>query len=37
MGAHYFIFDNGIAEVATVNEQLICINKPDKKVVCPQI
>lgn len=34
MGANYFIFNDGIAEVATLNEQLVCINKADKKVAC---
>ena len=36
MGANYFIFEDGIAEVATINEQTVCINKSDKKVACPQ-
>ena len=36
MGANYFIFEDGIAEVATINEQTVCINKSDKKVPCPQ-
>lgn len=35
MGATYFTFNNGIAEVATVNSNLVCINKSDKKVACP--
>lgn len=36
MGANYFIFEDGVAEVATINEQTVCINKSDKKVACPQ-
>lgn len=35
MGARYFIFYDGIAEVATINQELVCINKADKKVACP--
>lgn len=35
MGANYFIFDNGIAEVAMINDQEVCINKSAKKVACP--
>lgn len=36
MAANYFIFWDGIAEVATINQQTVCINKSDKKVACPQ-
>ncbi|SUD90870.1 WG repeat-containing protein [Psychrobacter phenylpyruvicus] len=34
MGANYFIFRDGVAEVATINDQDICINKSAKKVAC---
>ena len=36
MAANYFIFWDGVAEVATINQQTVCINKSDKKVACPQ-
>lgn len=35
MGANYFVFDNGIAEVAMINDKEICINKSGKSVACP--
>ncbi len=35
MGANYFTFWDGVAEVATVNDKLVCINKSAKKVACP--
>ena len=35
MGANYFVFDNGIAEVAMINDKEICINKYGKSVACP--
>lgn len=34
MGASYFIFEDGIAEIATVNQELVCISKADKKMSC---
>lgn len=34
MGASYFIFNEGVAEVATINQKQVCINKSDKKVAC---
>lgn len=34
MGATYFNFYDGIAEVATINDNIVCINKSDKKVTC---
>lgn len=34
MGATYFNFYDGVAEVATINDNTICINKSDKKVTC---
>lgn len=34
MGATYFNFYEGIAEVATINDETVCINKSDKKVAC---
>lgn len=34
MGANYFIFDEGVAQVATINDNEICINKSGKKVTC---
>lgn len=34
MGANYFIFRDGVAEVATINDQEVCINKSAKKVAC---
>jgi len=34
MGATYFIFNDGIAEVATINQKQVCINEADKKVAC---
>lgn len=30
----YFIFNNGVAKIATVNDQPLCINKLDIKVEC---
>lgn len=35
MGANYFVFNDGIAEVATINDKTVCINKSAKKVACP--
>ncbi|WP_201583329.1 WG repeat-containing protein [Psychrobacter jeotgali] len=34
MGASYFIFEDNVAEVATINDKTVCINKSDKKVAC---
>ncbi len=34
MGATYFIFNEGTAQVATINQKQICINKSDKKIAC---
>lgn len=34
LGATYFIFNDGVAEVATINQKQVCINKADKKVAC---
>ena len=36
MGANYFTFYEGVAEVATINQKQVCINKSDKKVACRQ-
>lgn len=35
MGANYFNFYKGVAQVATINDKDVCINKSAKKVVCP--
>ena len=35
MGANYFNFYKGVAQVATINDKDICINKSAKKVACP--
>lgn len=35
MGANYFVFNDGIAEVATINDEVICINKSGRSVSCP--
>lgn len=34
LGATYFIFEDNVAEVATINQKTVCINKSDKKVAC---
>ena len=34
LGATYFIFEDNVAEVATINQKTVCINKADKKVAC---
>ena len=35
MGANYFNFYKGVAQVATINDKDVCINKSAKKVACP--
>lgn len=35
MGANYFVFNEGVAEVATINDKTVCINKSGKSVACP--
>lgn len=35
LGAGYFYFENGIAQVATINGENLCINKSGKSVACP--
>lgn len=34
MGANYFIFNEGVATVASINDKEICINKSAKRVSC---